>query len=165
MSCEGGECKVQIFDVRVTNVTIKSSQVESGLFGVQKNPTDNICHTNPTADQIAQALRKRPIWLTRCPNPKPPAKPECDCIFIEDDLDPKKGWTLWTSQPVPTEAIEIPGADGPDKPQQAICKYNLAGTFQENAKILHGVCLASSGGALPKQVTEALEQRNPKDPA
>jgi hypothetical protein len=137
MACEGGECKVQIFDVRVKNATIRSSEI-SGTVLARRNPPDDICVRKPTEAQIAQALRKRPIWLTACPNPKPPAKPECECIFIEDDLDPEKGWALWVSQPVPTTAIEIPGTDGPNKPQLGTCLYQLGGTFQEARRFCMG---------------------------
>src|SRR5260370_275925 len=102
MSCEGGECKVQIFDVRAKKVKVKETWMYGGGFPrvVQKEPGDKYCK-KPTEAQIAEALRRKPIWLSDCPNPEKEKKPPCHCIFTEDDLDPKRGWTRWIQRKVP----------------------------------------------------------------
>jgi hypothetical protein len=113
--------------------------------------------------QIAEALRKPPKWLSECPGKKAPVA-ECACIFLDEDLDPAKGWTRWVTQQAPMGEIEIPGTDGTQKPQSGRCLYKLNGTFQESSKILHGACLDTPNDGLPKEMTEALKQRNPKNP-
>ena len=161
MACEGGECKVQIFDVRVKKVQIKETW-QAGQVEV-KDPGESHCK-KPTEAQIADALRKKPIWLIEGPNPQKQAKGPCHCIFTEDSLDPKKGWTRWMQQKAPTEKIEIKGTEGPDLPQTATCQYVLRGTYEETSKILHGACMDSSGQDLPQEMKDALNQRNPKEP-
>src|ERR1700733_5594116 len=165
MACEGGECKVQIFDVHVdmNKVKIVKTVWYSGAF-VQQDPSEKYCK-KPTAEDIANALRKKPKWLAECPNPKPPEKPTCQCIFIKDDLDPKKGWTSWVQYSLPKDEIDLGETLlGPDASQTRSCKHKLSGTYQESSKILHGACMDSSEKGLPKEMKDALDQRNPEAP-
>jgi hypothetical protein len=163
MACEGGECKVQLFDVRVKKIKVVSCRMRTGTFE-QRSPPSDICLQigDVSEQQIADALRKPPKWLSECPGKKAPA--ECACIFLDEDLDPAKGWTRWVTQQAPKDEIEIPGTDGPQKPQTGRCLYRLDGTFQESSKILHGACLDTPKDGLPKEMTEALKQRNAKNP-
>lgn len=160
MACEGGECKVQIFDARQKDVKVVETYARS--FNLQRrNPGDKYCKP-PSEDQIVAALKPRPKWLSECPKPSPHEEHPCHCVFIEDDLDPAKGWTPWVQQDVPRDEVKIPGTDGPDLPQNASCLYKLSGSFWVSSKILHGVCLEKSEGwKLPESQTKGLQQHNP----
>lgn len=105
MACQGGECKVQIFDVRVNKVTVKEMWVD--VFGTKiKNPVPDK-YKNPTQSQIEELLRKKPIWLSQCPNPGKQPIPPCECLFTKEYLDPEKHWTQWRTRKAPSEAVEI----------------------------------------------------------
>ena len=121
------------------------------------------CKT-PTDEQLEAFLRKKPIWLADCPNPLKEKRAPCQCLFTADDLDPKKGWTKWRRHSAPDDFVEIPGTEGDDLPQSSACRFRLTGTYEESSKILHGVCVDTTDDPLPKEMKEALDQRNPREP-
>ncbi len=92
MACEGGECKVQIFDVRADGVTVKNTELDYYIGAKKDHPDKTECKT-PSAEQIANTFRKKPVWLTKCPHTDAHGPENCQCIFITDDLDAAKGWT------------------------------------------------------------------------
>lgn len=163
MACEGGECKVQIFDVRVDGVKVEATELDYYAGGKKNHPDKSECLT-PTAGQIANIFRKKPVWLTKCPHPDAHGAETCQCIFITDDLDAARGWTPWVKRDPPNSYIEIEGTDGPDKPQSSTCKYWLRGNYFESSKIIHGVCMEPGDESVTAAMKKALEQRNPAPP-
>jgi hypothetical protein len=159
MACEGGECKVQIFDVKVDGVSV-AGRVLRTPGTIQPDPGDNICR-KPTRDQLAEFLRRKPVWLAKCPHPHPAEANSCQCVFTKDDLDPSKGWTPWVERPAPPNDVEIPGTDGPDKADNTTCLTKLQGKYFESSKILHGACMDPVDDAMDRKMKDALDQRNP----
>lgn len=132
MACQGS-CKVQLFDVDVSDIKVQVVQVAPDGKTAPSGPQYGC--PDLSLDEQADKLQPPFVKIEGCK--------DNDCVCVPTDNNPQ--WTDWLTYNANAE-ITQPNTTNPNY----TCKYTLTGTYIVSSAVVDGVCMNKPAVPLPR---------------